>query len=163
MTLCPCGSEKNYACCCGPAIGGKKPASNPEALMRSRYTAFTQANIDYITQTMKGKVSANFDPISAKQWAEQVQWQKLEVINAPALKENATLGFVEFIAHYQFLGKDERIHEISEFHLENGHWYYVDGKFPQPKNSEQPKIGRNDPCLCGSGQKHKKCCGKAKQ
>jgi preprotein translocase subunit SecA len=22
-----------------------------------------------------------------------------------------------------------------------------------------PKIGRNDPCPCGSGKKHKKCCG----
>lgn len=25
----------------------------------------------------------------------------------------------------------------------------------------QPKIGRNDPCPCGSGKKYKKCCGKA--
>lgn len=24
---------------------------------------------------------------------------------------------------------------------------------------EQPKIGRNDPCPCGSGKKYKKCCG----
>ncbi|WP_159287807.1 SEC-C metal-binding domain-containing protein [Zhongshania aliphaticivorans] len=23
-----------------------------------------------------------------------------------------------------------------------------------------PKIGRNDPCICGNGQKYKKCCGK---
>jgi hypothetical protein len=26
--------------------------------------------------------------------------------------------------------------------------------------SEQPKVGRNDPCPCGSGRKYKKCCGK---
>lgn len=25
---------------------------------------------------------------------------------------------------------------------------------------EQPKVGRNDPCPCGSGSKYKKCCGK---
>jgi preprotein translocase subunit SecA len=25
---------------------------------------------------------------------------------------------------------------------------------------DQPKIGRNDPCSCGSGKKYKKCCGK---
>ncbi len=25
---------------------------------------------------------------------------------------------------------------------------------------EQPKIGRNDPCPCGSGKKYKKCCGR---
>ncbi len=25
---------------------------------------------------------------------------------------------------------------------------------------EQPKIGRNDPCPCGSGKKYKHCCGR---
>jgi len=30
---------------------------------------------------------------------------------------------------------------------------------PFPKQS-QPKVGRNDPCPCGSGNKYKKCCGK---
>jgi HEAT repeat protein len=28
-----------------------------------------------------------------------------------------------------------------------------------PFRREQPKIGRNDPCPCGSGKKYKKCCG----
>ena len=23
-----------------------------------------------------------------------------------------------------------------------------------------PKVGRNDPCTCGSGKKYKKCCGR---
>ena len=27
---------------------------------------------------------------------------------------------------------------------------------------EEPKIGRNDPCPCGSGKKYKNCCGKAR-
>ena len=30
---------------------------------------------------------------------------------------------------------------------------------PQPKTAEK-KVGRNDTCPCGSGKKHKKCCGK---
>jgi curved DNA-binding protein CbpA len=29
-----------------------------------------------------------------------------------------------------------------------------------PFRRKSPKIGRNDPCPCGSGKKHKKCCGK---
>ncbi len=29
-----------------------------------------------------------------------------------------------------------------------------------PYRREQPKIGRNDPCPCGSGKKYKQCCGK---
>jgi curved DNA-binding protein CbpA len=28
-----------------------------------------------------------------------------------------------------------------------------------PYKRESPKIGRNDPCPCGSGKKYKKCCG----
>ena len=30
----------------------------------------------------------------------------------------------------------------------------------KPRNEEGDKIGRNDPCPCGSGKKYKKCCGK---
>ncbi len=30
----------------------------------------------------------------------------------------------------------------------------------QPYHKEGPKVGRNDPCPCGSGKKYKKCCGK---
>jgi len=32
---------------------------------------------------------------------------------------------------------------------------------PRPFVRDQPKTGRNDPCLCGSGKKFKKCCGVA--
>ncbi len=30
---------------------------------------------------------------------------------------------------------------------------------PKPKIAEE-KVGRNEPCPCGSGKKYKKCCGK---
>ncbi len=30
----------------------------------------------------------------------------------------------------------------------------------RPKKRETPKVGRNDPCPCGSGKKYKKCCGR---
>ena len=32
---------------------------------------------------------------------------------------------------------------------------------PQPYVRDQPKVGRNEPCVCGSGKKFKKCCGSA--
>jgi hypothetical protein len=42
-----------------------------------------------------------------------------------------------------------------------------DAEPPAPASSvaphpvpRQPKIGRNDPCSCGSGKKYKRCCGK---
>jgi len=31
--------------------------------------------------------------------------------------------------------------------------------FPQPYRRTEPKVGRNEPCPCGSGKKYKKCCG----
>jgi hypothetical protein len=32
---------------------------------------------------------------------------------------------------------------------------------PPPRRRESPKVGRNDPCPCGSGRKYKRCCGLA--
>ena len=29
----------------------------------------------------------------------------------------------------------------------------------EPHIRPEPKVGRNDPCHCGSGRKYKKCCG----
>ena len=39
----------------------------------------------------------------------------------------------------------------------------IDGKQigNEPVKRDAPRIGRNDPCTCGSGKKYKKCCGKA--
>ena len=31
---------------------------------------------------------------------------------------------------------------------------------PEPERQKDKKIGRNDPCPCGSGKKYKKCCGR---
>ncbi len=36
---------------------------------------------------------------------------------------------------------------------------YKEQKQSQTVRHEGPKIGRNDPCPCGSGKKYKKCCG----
>ena len=45
-------------------------------------------------------------------------------------------------------------HEIN--HLEGINEYVY---FQKPETYKAPKkIGRNDPCLCGSGKKYKKCC-----
>ncbi|MBQ9275608.1 MAG: SEC-C domain-containing protein [Succinivibrio sp.] len=33
-------------------------------------------------------------------------------------------------------------------------------RYRQPAKRSTPKVGRNDPCPCGSGKKYKKCCGR---
>jgi len=42
--------------------------------------------------------------------------------------------------------------ELSETHPQNSE--------PPRSSISSPKIGRNDPCPCGSGKKYKKCCGR---
>jgi len=37
---------------------------------------------------------------------------------------------------------------------------FPDESFLEPYTRSQPKVGRNEPCPCGSGKKYKKCCGK---
>ncbi len=126
MNNCPCNSGQNYSDCCGLFIDNKQLPRTPEQLMRSRYTAYTQANIEYIAKTMKPPASNGFDPDAALAWARQVTWLGLEVIQSRM--ENDSIGFVEFCAHYKEDNKRCTLHELSEFHLEMDQWYYINGK-----------------------------------
>lgn len=155
MQICPCGSQKQYLECCGIYITGKGLPETPEALMRSRYTAYTQANIDYIVETMRGPAAQGFDYEDAQNWAKNVIWNGLDVIKSHT---QLPYGWVEFIAHFSDQGENQDIHELSEFHFEKGRWFYVERKNPATKRIPT-KIGRNDPCSCGSQKKYKKCCG----
>jgi SEC-C motif domain protein len=127
-TPCPCQSEKNYNDCCGQYIDENKLPATPEALMRSRYTAYSQANIDYIAATMRGKAAENFSHEEASAFAKAVEWSGLEIIAAPPVAPNETTGYVEFIAYFYADDEEDYLHEKSKFSLEDGRWYYVDGE-----------------------------------
>jgi SEC-C motif domain protein len=160
MTLCPCCSELAYENCCAKFISGDDIPVAPEQLMRSRYTAFTQANVAYLIKTMKGKALAGFNSANTRQWAESVEWLGLEVIHAPSVTPEAKVGIVEFIASFREQGKVKQIHEQSEFQREAGRWYYISGNHKAGKQGKvSTKIGRNDLCPCNSRKKYKKCCG----
>jgi len=159
MQQCPCGSSKDYAQCCEPYLSGQQLPASPEAMMRSRYTAFTLGDMDYIEKTIKGHAADVFDKTLSQEWVNQVQWKSLKIINSS--QPSKSIGFVEFVAHYQENGQDQYLHEQSEFHLENGIWYYVNGRVGSTARTpaQSTKVGRNEPCPCGSGKKYKKCCG----
>lgn len=154
--LCPCGVKKNYNECCGAIISGDQQALTPEALMRSRYTAYTEANIDYIIRSMKPPAANHFDAISAKEWALHAKWLGLQIMKTWT---EGTIGFVEFVARFSENGKEYQLHELSEFHLIEKTWYYTHGKLPS-SHAKQHLAKRNAPCPCGSGKKYKKCCFK---
>jgi hypothetical protein len=65
------------------------------------------------------------------------------------------LDSVEDSAWWSCWHGDEE-HDHEEEYDENGDWIP-----PEPiEQLVSQKVGRNDPCPCGSGLKHKKCCGK---
>ncbi len=50
--------------------------------------------------------------------------------------------------------------EDTAINLVDGHLTEKEGGMNKTVVNEEPKIGRNEPCPCGSGQKYKNCCGK---
>ncbi len=147
IKYCPCGTGNPYITCCGKFITQQQLPATPEELMRSRYTAYTKANVDYLALTMKSPAADHFDKDEARSWAEKISWTKLQIIRST---QDGNRGIVEFIAFYSSDNKETALHEISEFTCENGQWYYTKGSHPKP--------GRNDKCSCGSNKKYKKCC-----
>lgn len=162
MTTCPCGSSQIFDDCCSPYINTGKRVPTAEALMRSRYTAYTLGDIDYISRTHDSSANEDFDRKGAKEWADKAEWLGLDIIRTEKGREGDSKGQVEFKAHYRLKGKDHVLHEISEFVHKKGIWYFLDGRMPDVKQyrREIPKVGRNDLCVCGSGKKYKKCCAK---
>ena len=152
---CPCGL-KTYETCCGPFIDGQATPETPDVLMRSRYTAFTQANIKYVTSTQAGPAAEGFDAGDAEIWAKSIQWDGLEVFESSV---DGDVGHVRFDAHYREDRKKAYVlSEYSEFHRVDGRWVYWES-LPLPGHTPINE-GKNAPCACGSGKKFKRCCGK---
>jgi SEC-C motif-containing protein len=162
--LCPCQSGEAYESCCGPLLRGERAAVSAEQLLRSRYTAFVRQQVDYVVETTHPQTREELDLEHLKDWSEKSTWQGLDVLETQLGGPEDDEGLVEFVAHYDD-AQGERVdhHERSVFKKEEGRWLFVDGQAAnqQPYRREEPKIGRNDPCHCGSGKKYKKCHGRA--
>lgn len=162
MKECPCGSGKEYDSCCGLYHSGKSKADAAEKLMRARYSAFVCGEIDYIEKThVEG--TKDFDKVEATNWAKNSEWLGLEIVKTEKGQAKDATGVVEFKAKFKDKESDKVLihHEVARFVNSNGTWAYKEGEIVglQPITRTEPKIGRNDPCHCGSGKKYKKCCG----
>ena len=159
-SFCPCGSNQTYQSCCGTFHAGAKPET-AEQLMRSRYSAYVAGKIPYIGETNDPETGGDFDAESAETWSKESKWLGLEIVATKDGKAGDQRGEVEFIARYHADGQDHEHHEVSLFRYDplEQRWFYRDGKtIRMPERRTEPKVGRNDPCSCGSGKKFKKCC-----
>ena len=161
---CPCGSNLPLTGCCLPYIEGKKTAPTAEALLRSRYCSFvlaTDQSINYILETHHSKTRHEVNRDEIEKWAKDSKWLGLKILNVEAGSEKDSQGLITFQAQYESDGQMNNHSERSLFEKENGSWKFLDAQSlaPQaPIRRTEPKLGRNDPCACGSGKKFKKCC-----
>jgi len=160
--LCPCKSGKTYGECCAPIIAGEAKAETAEQLMRARYSSYVTGDVGFLKASAIASTQAEFDLESAKAWSAQAEWHGLEIIRTEKGGAKDKTGIVEFRALYTANGEFCNHHERSTFVKEKGEWRFEDGEMlkEEPIVREEPKVGRNDPCPCGSGKKYKKCCGK---
>jgi SEC-C motif-containing protein len=129
--------------------------------MRSRYAAFVEADLDYIRDTLHPGSRKDHDERATRNWATRSQWLGLEIRATDRGGEGDADGVVEFVARYRYKGEVVSHHERARFVKEDGRWWFVDSETPatEPVVRESPRVGRNEACPCGSGRKHKKCCG----
>jgi len=90
------------------------------ALMRSRYCAFVLERSDYLRDTWHPStrpVDIGFEP--------GLRWLGLQIRQHSVIDDHRAT--VEFVARSKLGGRAQRLHEVSRFLRENGHWFYVDG------------------------------------
>ncbi len=160
--ICPCGSRKKYQYCCGLYLSGKEDPETAEKLMRSRYTAFCQGNIDYLIATHHPDRRTKNERQKIANSIKNTTWLGLNIIDTrPGKKHDAItqclaeseIAYVEFVAIFK-VKEIQQLHERSKFIKTDGKWFYLEGEILPDL---VPK--RNDNCWCGSGKKYKKCHG----
>ncbi len=130
--------------------------------MRSRYTAFTIGDMDYLEKTNTDRIADEFNRVDIETSLPDTEWLGLEVHDTQQGQEEDATGIVKFSVRYRIKGRSFNQFETAGFIREGGKWRYDKGDIELEKKqpNQVVKIGRNDPCPCGSGQKYKKCCGK---
>jgi SEC-C motif-containing protein len=123
--------------------------------MRARYSAYATGEIDFLEQSTHSRTRKEFDPIGAGHWSSESRWLGLSILGGDSTMPNR--AHVNFEARYEDKEGTAITHrERALFEQEDGEWRFVTGG-GIPVTSQ--KIGRNEPCTCGSGKKYKKCCG----
>lgn len=173
LPICPCqinpvsdaiGAPLLYQDCCQPYHDGllNKEADGIKAetakrLMRTRYSAFVLVKPNYIVNTTIPAQQNLLDMHAIENWAKETDWAGLEIVtHTPKLgKRHAQ---VEFKAYFKTNENLQAHHELSAFvkvtdkNSNNARWYFLDPTVSMTVTQKQP-------CICGSGEKFKRCCG----
>ena len=146
----------------GKAEGIK--AETAERLMRTRYSAFVLIKPDYIVKTTLPAQQGLLDINAIESWAKETNWAGLKIVaHMPKLgKRHAQ---VEFKAYFKSTNNASNLEEKVQAHHElsafvrvkdkannDARWYFLDP-------TVTINVTQKQPCVCGSGEKFKRCCG----
>jgi SEC-C motif domain protein len=128
---CPCGHPvklpggpvRPYGSCCGRWHHGPEQGQAPDAqaLMRSRYSAYTLDLLDYLLATWHPRTR----PATLQPNEPGLKWLGLTVTAHEV--QDADHATVAFVARSKLGGRAHRLQECSRFVREHGRWYYLDG------------------------------------
>lgn len=130
---CPCGSGRKFKQCCGPALAGDRWPETPEALMRSRYSAFVSGEVAHLYRTTHPENEAvrGVDPDrylrETLEYCRQMSFTGLTVHQTLA-PDAEGVAQVLFTAAYEIGGKAGAFTELSDFLQVDGRWVYWRGK-----------------------------------
>lgn len=120
---CPCGSRKSYHQCCQPYHLGNSLPNSPEALMRSRYSAFVCKQAQYLLTSWHPSTCP-----AELELDDSPEWLQLQVLSSAQHGNN---GEVHFRALHKTGTGIGFLEEHSEFIREGQRWYYLSGKTTQ--------------------------------
>lgn len=170
LPICPCQINPSsndisapllYQDCCQPYHDDIKKADTAERLMRSRYSAFVLVKPEYIVKTTLPAQQDLLDIEGIESWAKETDWVGLVIVaHTPKLGKHHAQ--VEFKAYFKTPdGKEQKQqahHELSAFvktknkAANDASWYFLDPTVSMSVTQKQP-------CICGSDEKFKRCCG----
>ena len=122
---CPCHSQRKYKSCCGPILKGKA-APTPEALMRSRYTAYASGMAEYIVRTTHpaGPQYQN----DKNRWTADInafcQGHQFTGLIVHKQRIDDVMGTVHFTATLEPDGTPSHLEEHSVFYRIHDQWLY---------------------------------------
>jgi len=160
-------------------LSGIKPAQVTEKLSQMSEARYAEVEKEVGAETMRMVERVVMLRIIDNLWIEhltamenmrmQAQWQTMRQVKAVDAYKNE--GYKQFrilldtirhdmshaIFHVEFKKKETSQHELSPMAKAAGQGSVTQ---KQRLKADGKKIGRNDPCPCGSGKKYKHCCGR---
>ena len=104
-------------------------------------------NMDHLKQGMGLRAYKQQDPVQAYQFEGSDMFDEMVF--------NIKLDTIKYLYHVQMQMAPERERVVKETATN-----YDDSVKKEPVVRKDKKVGRNDPCPCGSGKKYKNCCGR---